>query len=229
MSLTRRHQLLELAARHQVPILEDDPYTDLRYEGDSLPSLKALDHEGVVLYLSTFSKVLVPGLRLGYLVAPRAAVRGFALAKQAVDLHANSFGQFLLDRFIAHGGHDRHLAKLRRAYRLRRDAMAEALAESPSGLRWEIPKGGFYFWCRLPDTVDRSRLMSRAADKAVAFLPGWSCFAEEDEGTHVRLAFSFVDRDAVREGSRRFVEAVREADAGESSSDTSFASTPTFV
>ena len=229
MSLGRRHRLLELAARHQVPILEDDPYAELRYEGEPLPSLKALDTHDLVLYLSTFSKVLVPGLRLGFLVAPRTAVRSFALAKQAVDLHANSFGQWLLERFISRGHLDRHLMRLRGAYRGRRDAMAAALEATDADLQWELPRGGFYFWCGLPCGVDRSQLVASAAHKAVAFLPGWTCAPAEEAAARVRLAFSFVPVEQIAEGIARLVEAVHESVASGSATGLALESTPTIV
>ncbi len=149
MSLARRRELLTLAARHGVPVLEDDPYSELRYEGTMVPSLKALDGDGLVLHLGTFSKVLFPGLRLGWLVAPRPVVRRLALLKQAMDLHSNTPGQYVLERFIRRSLMNEHLHRLRRAYTQRRNAMEEALRRhTDAGVTWRKPSGGFYFWCR---------------------------------------------------------------------------------
>jgi len=193
LSLERRVHLLELAYRYQVPVLEDDPYSELRYEGEPLPSLKALDRHDHVIYLSTFSKMLFPGMRLGFAVAPREVARQLVLARQSVDLHANTFAQWVLDRFIGDGHLEPHLRTLRRAYAARRDAMDAALSSSgASSLSWRRPQGGFYIWCRLAENVDQARLLASAADKGVAFLPGWSCFADDAPADFVRLNFSVL-------------------------------------
>jgi DNA-binding transcriptional MocR family regulator len=206
LSAERRSHLLELAYRHRVPILEDDTYSELRYEGEPLPSLKAMDKHGFVLYLGTFSKVLFPGLRIGWLVAPRPVVRQFTLQKQAMDLHSNSIGQFVLDRFIKCGHFESHLQNVRRAYAAKRDAMLEALtAGAACGMSWTKPMGGFYVWCRLPDDIDRSRLLSQAVDTGVSFLPGWSCFVDEPGAIHLRLNFSYSNEERIREGISRLI------------------------
>ena len=212
LSLERRRMLLELAERSQVPILEDDPYSELRYDGEALPALKALDRRGQVLYLSTFSKVLFPGMRLGFVVAPGPVVRQLVLAKQVVDLHSNTLGQYLLDRFLREGHMEAHLRLLRAAYARRRDAMREALRPGlEAGLSWCEPAGGFYFWCRLPDGIEQSLLFSRAAERGVVYLPGRSCFCGDD-GTRAfaRLNFSFPDEKTVAQGVGRFLDALRE-------------------
>ena len=212
MSLTRRRELLELAARNQVPILEDDPYSELCYDGSPLPSLKALDTTGQVVYLSTLSKVLFPGMRLGFMAGPRPLIRTLALLKQGADLHASSVGQRLLDRFIRDGHYEPYLKTLRTAYAERRDTMDRALnAGSIPGLAWTKPRGGFYFWCRLPKEVERSRLLAEAADTGVAYLPGDACFAEPPADTFVRLNFSYSSPEQIGDGIERFLESVRRA------------------
>jgi DNA-binding transcriptional MocR family regulator len=210
LALRRRRELLELATRHRVPILEDDPYSELRYDGSPLPSLRALDDSGQVIYLSTLSKLLFPGLRLGFLAAPRSVVHQLALLKQGTDLHASSVGQLLLERFLSDGHYEPYLQSLRVAYSERRDAMDAALKEdSAVRVRWQRPRGGFYFWCRLPDDVERSRLLAAAADVGVAFLPGDACFFEPPEQAYVRLNFSYPSPEQIRDGVGRFLEAVR--------------------
>jgi DNA-binding transcriptional MocR family regulator len=212
LSLERRRRLLELAHRYQVPVLEDDPYSELRYDGEALPSLKALDQRGHVIYLSTFSKVLFPGMRLGYLIAPRPMVRQLVLAKQSVDLHSNTLGQWLLDRFLREGHFDAHLRTLRGAYVTRRDAMRQALERGrQSATSWSVPSGGFYFWCRLPDGVEQSMLLTRAAERGVVYLPGWSCFSDEPSQAFARLNFSYATEDQISQGVARFLDAVGEA------------------
>ena len=210
LPLERRQHLLALSRRFQVPILEDDPYSELRYEGDPVPSLRALDPAGDVLYLSTFSKLLFPGMRLGFLVAPRAVVRQFALARQTADLHANTLGQWVLDRFLQGGRLGPHTRAVRAAYLRRRDAMDAALREAAvPGLRWQRPEGGFYFWCRLPADLHPAALLARAAEAGVTYLPGRACFAEEPPAEYIRLNFSYPDEPQIREGVRRLAAAIR--------------------
>ena len=212
MSLERRRHLLELAARWHVPVLEDDPYSELRYEGVAVPSLKALDREGNVLYLSTFSKLLFPGLRVGFMVAPRAVTGQLVVAKQAVDLHSSTLGQHVVERFVRDGHMNAHIVRARQTYLNKRDAMHEALVEAEvPGLEWHPPPGGFYMWCRLPETVERATLLARAADRGVAFLPGWACCADDPADTPVRLNFSHPSESEIREGVARLAAAIGES------------------
>jgi DNA-binding transcriptional MocR family regulator len=210
MSLERRKRLLDLAYRFQVPVLEDDPYCDLRYEGDPLPSLKSLDPHGYVIYLSSFSKVLFPGLRIGWLAAPRPAARQLALAKQAADLHSSTAGQFVLDRFVRAGHYARHVASLRSAYAERRDLMHEVLAGcAPGGVTWTRPQGGFYFWVHIPGAVRQSDLLALAAERRVSYLPGDACFADEAGANYLRLNFTLAAPAQIREGVERLMDALR--------------------
>ena len=212
MSLERRRHLLELAARWHLPILEDDPYSELRYDGDALPSLKALDEDDRVLYQSTFSKALFPGLRVGYLVVPRPVLRQLVLAKQSADLHANSFSQYLLERFVSDGHFASHIERIRKAYRRRRDVMAHALRQDPSlRIDFSLPRGGFYIWCRIPEGVEQSALLAGAAARGVVFLPGRACFATDPPEHFIRLNFSHASEEAIEIGVERLLEAVREA------------------
>jgi DNA-binding transcriptional MocR family regulator len=212
MSLDRRHRLLAVAAARGVPVLEEDPYSELRYDGIPIPSLKALDTSGIVLYLATSSKILFPGLRIGWLVAPRPVIRQCALLKQSEDLHTNTLGQFALDRLFREGDVDRHLAALRSVYRTRRDAMASALGQSRvHGLHWNTPRGGFYFWCTLPEHVNRTLLLTSAAEKQIAFLPGHPCFVEDPGTMYIRLNFSSPSPALIHDGIGRLTEAIRES------------------
>lgn len=214
MTVERRRHLLELAARWQVPVVEDDPYSELRYEGDPLPSLKALDEHDLVIYLSTFSKVLLPGLRIGYMVAPPVVLRQLVLAKQGADLHSNTFGQYLLDRFVRDGHFAAHIDGLKRAYRRRRDLMTAAL-ERESGLALEVraPDGGFYIWCGIPQGIDQSALLAHATTRGVTFLPGQACFAADPPENALRLNFTHCAEADIGVGVERLLEAMREASA----------------
>jgi DNA-binding transcriptional MocR family regulator len=211
MSLERRRHLLELAARRQVPIVEDDPYSELRYGGDALPSVKALDERGLVIYLSTFSKVLLPGLRIGYMVVPPVVLRRLVLAKQGVDLHTNTFGQFLLERFVRGGHFAAHLDGLKSAYRRRRDLMAAALqGDSRLSLDVRVPDGGFYIWFGIPNGLNQGALVAAAADRGVTFLPGQACFAAEPAENAIRLNFTHCAEQSISVGIGRLLESVRE-------------------
>jgi DNA-binding transcriptional MocR family regulator len=211
LGLDRRRRLLDLAYRHQVPILEDDPYGELRYEGNPLPSLKALDQHGYVLYLSTFSKMLLPGLRIGWLAAPRPVIHQIALAKQLVDLHSNNPAQRIIDRYLRRNLLEAQLARARDEYRLRRDVMLHSLEKcAPTGLAWNRPEGGIYLWCRLPDNVSSSRLLAAAAQRRVAFVPGDAFHVGGIGQEYVRLNFSLPTPDRIREGITRLVGALRD-------------------
>jgi DNA-binding transcriptional MocR family regulator len=215
MSLARRRQLLELAARYQIPVLEDDPYSELHFSEDTLPSLKALDEHGVVIYLSTFSKILFPGLRLGWLVAPETVIRQFALMKQRVDLHSDTPGQWAVDGMIRGGELDEHVEIMRRHYARRAQIMHQTLLRcAPEGTQWERPEGGFYVWCRLPPELERSRLLNAAAEAGVSFLPGWYCYVEDPGTSFIRLNFSFPREDQIEPGVTRLMEAVTTSTAG---------------
>ncbi len=210
LSLERRHQLLQLAGRYGIPILEDDTYSELRYEGASLPSLKGMDTVGLVMTLGTFSKILFPGLRLGWLAAPRPVIRQFALAKQIEDLHAGTPAQMAVERMIRNGDLDAHVATMRSVYRSRRDRMLAALERhAVEGMTWRRPDGGFYVWCGLPRMVDRTRLSERAAEERVSFLPSYPCFTDQPPATHIRLNYSFPAIDAIEDGIARLMRAMQ--------------------
>jgi DNA-binding transcriptional MocR family regulator len=230
LSLERRRQLLELAYAFQVPVVEDDPYSDLRYAGDSLPSLRAMDPHGYVLYLSSFSKVLFPGLRLGWIAAPRAAARRLALAKQSVDLHSNTLGQYAVTQFITEGLFARHLAEVRPQYAHRCQTLLATLAlQAPREFTWNSPQGGFYVWCNFPETVSQSRLLALAAQERVSFLPGSASFAEDPGTHHLRLNFSYSQPEQIVEGVARLMRAYRAAQAESLSRNRADLGTPPIV
>ena len=212
LSLERRRHLLDLSLRHQVPVLEDDPYSELRYEGEPLPPLRGMEGGENVLHLSTFSKLLLPGLRVGWLAAPPPVIRRFALAKQSIDLHTNTVAQMILDRFVREGLFEAHLEMVRSAYRKKRDLIHSILSvKAPAGLSWRSPQGGFYIWGRLPEGIDSSRLLSIAADAGVTYLPGWPCFAAEGGERYFRLNFTYPGRGEIVEGVERLMQAIEGA------------------
>jgi len=209
LSLERRRKLVELAYRHQVPIVEDDPYSLLRYHGETLPSLKALDPHGYVIHLSTFSKILFPGLRIGWLAAPKRLIERLAPLKRAMDLFTNAPVQVVLYEFGRRGLLESHLRLVREEYRRGRDIMAQSLKEQIPKLRWQLPEGGFYIWSRLPRGVDGRTLLREAAKEGVTFLPGEFFFADGQGQEWIRLTFVSQPPGLIEEGVRRLARALR--------------------
>ena len=211
MELERRKRLVELAYKYRVIVIEDDAYGDLCYEGHPLPLLKSMDNDGYVIYLSTFSKNIYAGLRLGWMVAHKKVVKKFAAAKQIMDLHSSSLSQWIIERFITSGGLDSHIPRLCKDYRVKRDAMYDALAKNaPADLIWNRPRGGYYIWCKLPSGVSASKLMFKAAERKVAFVPGTPFFTSGQGDDFIRLNFTFAVLKDITEGVQRLCEAMKE-------------------
>jgi 2-aminoadipate transaminase len=229
MSLARRKTVVALADKYGVPIIEDDPYGQLRYEGEHLPPLLVLDREthgiqqennghdytlGNVIYLSTFSKTLAPGLRLGWMVAPRDVIAKLVQLKQGTDLHTSTFTQMVAFETARGGFLDEHILQLRQVYAERRDTMLAALDEflpSDWGASWTRPSGGLFLWLRMPERTDSREVLKAALKKNVAFVPGDSFFAPgysaDDPNRYARLNFSNANPALIREGVRRLAAA----------------------
>jgi len=211
MDLERRRRLLELAYKYRVLILEDDAYGDLCYEGHTLPNLKSMDNQGYVIYLSTFSKTIYSGLRLGWMVGHKKAIKKFAAAKQIMDLHSSSLSQWVVEKFIVNGGLDRHIPKICREYRMKRDVMYNALVKyAPVDLIWNRPRGGYYIWCKLPKEVQASKLVAKAAERKVVFVPGTAFFTADQGDNYIRLNFTFVPLKDISAGIQSLCEAMQE-------------------
>ncbi|MDP9345716.1 MAG: PLP-dependent aminotransferase family protein [Actinomycetota bacterium] len=211
MSLPRRKRLVEVARERELLVLEDNPYGLLRYEGESLPTLHSLDGGDFVIYLGTFSKILSPGLRLGWSVAPAPVLEKMNMGKQASDLCSSSLSQLFVARYFAEGRWEGYVASLRELYRHRRDVMLAALAEHlPPEATWTRPQGGLFLWATLPDYLDTTDLLARALSRNVAFVPGRAAYLDGRGGSSMRLNFSGVGDDAIREGVRRIGGVVRE-------------------
>jgi len=217
MSLTRRAVLIELCAAHKLPLVEDDPYGELRYDGADLPPLRALPGSEETVYLGTFSKILAPGLRLGWVVAPRPLMARLVRAKQGADLHTDSLAQRAVLHYCQHADLDGHIARLRRVYRERRDAMLAALERYfPPEARWTRPEGGLFIWVTLPVGTDTRALLAAALERGVAFVPGSACQVAPDGahgGRSLRLNFSHAEPERIDEGLRRLGEVVAAATA----------------
>jgi 2-aminoadipate transaminase len=204
MSLERRKRLVRIAAQRELLVLEDNPYGLLRYEGDPLPPLYALDRGEYVIYLGTFSKILSPGLRLGWTAAPRPVLEKLNLGKQGADLCSSTFGQFFVLEYFAQRNWRDLLDRLRDVYLRRRDVLLDALAEHfPGDAEWTRPAGGMFVWATLPSYLDTTDLLARALREHVAFVPGRAAFLDGRGGSSMRLNFSGVPERDLREGVAR--------------------------
>jgi 2-aminoadipate transaminase len=214
LSLERRKQLIELADRYGVPIVEDDPYGQLRYEGEHLPSVVALDgqyrgdggacYHGNVIYLSTFSKTLAPGIRLAWVVAPPVVIRKLVQAKQGADLHTSTFNQ-LVAHDVSRGGFIyQHIKLIREVYGERRNVMLGAMdAYFPPGIDWTHPEGGLFLWGTLPESLNAADVLQAAVEKKVAFVPGAPFFPLGGGHNTMRINFSNATPDQILEGISR--------------------------
>ena len=221
LSLERRHRLIALAAAQGVPIVEDDPYGALRFEGTALPTLLTLagntengaagrDLAGVI-YLSTFSKTLAPGLRVGWVAAPTAIISRMALAKQGTDLHTGTLDQFIIHELLAGGQIEAGIGAIVARYRERRDVMLAALTEHfPKTARWTHPDGGMFLWVTLPEGADATEILLAAIEQGVAFVPGSAFFPNGGGANTMRLNFSNASPERIVEGITRLGAVLRE-------------------
>ena len=200
LSIERRQELVETCARHGLPLIEDDPYGSLSYKGEPLPKMLNMNPDGVI-YMGSFSKVLTPGIRLGYVVAPLPLVRRLEMAKQAADLHTATLTQMVVHEVIKDGFLDGHIPKIRALYSNQCQVMLEAMsANFPEGVTWTRPEGGMFIWVTLPKHIDSMALLDQAIAAKVAFVPGKSFYANEAETNTLRLSFVTVPPDRIREG-----------------------------
>ena len=211
MTLTseRRRRLIELAHEYDIPIVEDDPYGRLRYEGGHILPLKALDPD--VIYLGTFSKIFAPGLRLGWMAAPRPILAKVLLAKQAADLCGSAFAQTVAERYMSGTAWRRVLSDLANTYHERRDAMFAALSEHfPGDVTWTRPAGGFFVWVTLPAHLDTKPLLAEAVERGVTFVPGSDFYPAGEGSNSLRLAFCYEEPAQIAEGVRRIAEVLED-------------------
>ena len=238
LPLTRRLELVRLSNKYGIPIVEDDPYGSLRFEGEHQPPLVALDvdfhrsyglngrgyMEGNVIYLGTFSKTLAPGLRLGWVVAPVEVIDQIVTAKQGADLHTSNFTQMLAYEMVRTSFFDEHVRRIRTVYGERRLVMLDALARYfPEGCSWTHPEGGLFLWARVPEWIDTTELLRQAVEHKVAYVPGSAFFADPSHGCNtMRLNFSNAQPAQIEEGIRRLGELLQEAIAERASQTAAF-------
>src|SRR5579859_3785171 len=210
MSPDRRRRLLLLARRYQTPILEDDPYSEVYFEGKQPQPLKALDTHSQVIYLSTFSKILAPGLRVAWLAAPEPMIERLSLHKQIFDLNTNALGQWAVSEILQRDLLDSHLAMLRQVYRQKRDLMLSTIAAHwAREVRVSAPAGGFHLWCRLPGDLRARALLREVANEWVAFVIGEPFHVDGGGQQNLRLSFAFPGEHDIEEGIRRIGSAIK--------------------
>ncbi len=209
MSPERRRRLLELAREYDIPVVEDDPYGRLRFDGGHMKPLRALDDE--VIYLGTFSKIFAPGLRLGWVTAPKPILAKILLVKQAADLCGSNFAQVTAERYFKGTRWRRVLQGLTSTYAERRDAMLAALEEHfPAEARWTKPDGGFFVWVELPKFVDCNAMLAEAVECGVTYAPGDGFYPDGIGKNCMRLAFCYAEPEAINEAIRRLAEVVED-------------------
>jgi 2-aminoadipate transaminase len=211
LTLQRRQELLRVARQYGVPIVEDDAYGELRYSGDVLPSLKALDGAEQVIYLASFSKVLSPGLRVSALIAPDAITEKLVFAKQAADIHTDNLAQRIAYEFLERDLLDPHIQVIIETYRKRRDAMLQALDRHfPDKISWTRPDGGIFLWVTLPEELDATDLFQQAVEAKVAYVPGSCYYAKGGGDNKMRLNFSANEETTIEHGIERLAKVIED-------------------
>ncbi len=218
MSMARRQRLLELASKYHVPVVEDDAYGLISFEGASPPTLASMDRSGLVIYLSTISKVLCPGLRVGWMVAPADLSVLASAAKQLSDLHSNNLAQRMVDLYYRKGLFDQRLPRVKEVYRSKRDTMLAALEQyAPRKMSWNIPGGGLYVWATLPEKVSSMRLLQEAVKRKVSFVAGHAFYCSGGGSNKIRLNFTYPPVELINQGIKTLCALIKEmvAESGE--------------
>ncbi|MHB8172058.1 MAG: aminotransferase-like domain-containing protein [Thermincolia bacterium] len=212
MTLARRKKLIELANKHDVIVIEDDPYGYLRYSGEEVPSLKALDTEGRVIYMGSFSKIVAPGLRVGFAVADSQILAKMIIGKQATDVHTSNLSQQIIYRYCSQGMLEPHIEKICEMYKAKRDTMLVAMDKYfPKEVTWTKPEGGLFIWCTMPEGLVSNELLKEAVEKKVAFIPGAPFYLGGQGQNMLRLNFSNAQMDLIDEGIKRIGEVLSKA------------------
>ena len=202
--LERRKKFMEIISKYEIPVLEDNPYGELRFEGESLPSLKSMDKKGLVIFLGTFSKIFCPGYRLGWTCASQEILRKFIFVKQGADLQASSISQREVSKFIDLYDLDEHVNKIKEVYERRRDLMLNTMKEEfPEGIEYTHPEGGLFTWVELPKYLDSRVIMQECLKKNVAYVPGGSFFPNGGKENCFRLNYSNMPEERIVEGIKR--------------------------
>ena len=209
--MERRKAFMDIINRYDFPVLEDDPYGELRFDGDKVPSLKSMDTKGNIIFLGSFSKILMPGLRIAWMVADPTIIDKVVKLKQAVDLKSSSFGQRQTSFFIDMYDLDAHVAKIKELYKKRRNLMCDSMKEYfPEGITFTYPEGGLFTWVTLPEGMDAKELMPKVLAKNVAYVPGGPFYPHGGNANHFRLNYSNMPEERIVEGIKRLAEVLKE-------------------
>lgn len=211
MSLERRKKMVELANRYDIIIIEDNPYGELRFEGKPLPTLKSFDTEGRVVYLSTFSKILCPGFRIAWVCASEEILSKYISFKQNTDLHTSIFTQMITEKFVNMYDIDKHIEKIKKVYKTRRDLMVNTIEETfPKNTKWTNPCGGLFLWVELPKDINAREVALKSLENNVAFVPGGSFFPNGNGENTMRLNFSNMQEEKIVEGIKRLAKVLNQ-------------------
>ncbi len=209
-SLEKRKKLVELGNKYDVAIIEDNPYGELRFEGEILPSIKHFDTEGRVVYLGTFSKILCPGFRLGWIAASPEVLNKYILMKQGADLQSSTISQIEVATYLEQYNIEEHIEKIKETYKRRRDLMINVMKEEfPKEIKYTVPQGGLFTWVTLPEYMNSRDLAVKALEKNVAYVPGGSFYANGGHENDMRLNYSAMEDDKIVEGMKRLAEVIK--------------------
>lgn len=205
MSLERRKRLVELANQYNMVVIEDNPYREIRYEGEVLPSIKSFDTKGLVIHIGTFSKILSPGMRIGWIVAEKEIINQFGTLKQSADTHTNTLIQRLVNKYLENYDIDAHIETIRHLYKKKKDLMLSVMEKTfPDSVTWTEPQGGLFTWVTLPEDLDATVVLMRALKEAkVAFVPGAPFYPGGDDVHHFRVNYSGISELQINEGITR--------------------------
>ncbi len=210
-SLERRQKFMEVVNKHNLPVLEDNPYGELRYEGVILPSLKSMDTKGLVMFLGTFSKIFCPGLRLGWIAAEHSLLTEFVKIKQSADLHTSNFDQGIADAYIEQYDLDEHVKEIVALYKHRRDVILDAMEKYlPAGSEWTHPEGGLFLWLTFAEGISARKVFDKCIEKKVAGVIGDAFYPNQKTDRSMRINFSNMPDDRIIEGIKRMAEAIKE-------------------
>lgn len=214
-SLERRKAFMEVVSKYEIPVLEDNPYGELRYEGETLPSLQSLDTKELVMDMGTFSKTFCPGLRIGWLAAPMKLMKEFVKVKQSADLHTSAFDQAIIDRYMDEYSLDEHVREINKLYKHRRDLLLNTMKETfTDGTTWTHPEGGLFLWLTFPEGVSARKVFDKCIEKNVAGVLGEFFYPNAKNDRHMRINYSNMPDDRIIEGVRRMAEALKEIKEG---------------
>jgi len=210
-SLERRKLLVKIAMKYNVMIIEDNPYGELRYEGENLPSIKSFDQIGCVLCLGTFSKIFCPGYRIGWIAGDKRVIEKYVLVKQGTDLQCNTIAQMEIAKYLELYDIDEHIDKIREVYRLRRDLTVKTMEEEfPKGVSFTRPQGGLFAWIEIPTNVNTRDILKKSLERNVAFVPGGSFFPNGGHENTFRINFSNMPEERIVEGLKRLAGVLHE-------------------